>query len=87
LGIEPTAQRGPVEADVAADIEVADPGLLLKLTGPGGSNLRTLEAELGVSMGMRGSTIHIQGPNRDVELVERVLHELIDALQFRELSW
>ena len=75
-----------MEADVAADIEVADPGLLLKLTGPGGSNLRTLEAELGVSMGLRGSTIHIQGPNSDVELVERVLHELIDALQFRELS-
>jgi len=37
-------------------------------------------------MGLRGSTIHIQGPNRDVELVERVLHELIDALQFRDLS-
>jgi phosphate starvation-inducible PhoH-like protein len=48
--------------------------------------LRALEAELGVSMGLRGSTIHIQGPNRDVELVERVLHELIDALQFRDLS-
>ncbi|MDH4282085.1 MAG: PhoH family protein [Myxococcales bacterium] len=67
-------------------MEVADPGLLLKLTGPGGSNLRALEAELGVSMGLRGSTIHIQGPNREVELVERVLHELIDALQLRELS-
>jgi phosphate starvation-inducible PhoH-like protein len=79
-------QRGPAEADVAADIEVADPDLLLKLTGPGGSNLRVLESELGVSMGLRGSTIHIQGPNRDVELVERVLHELIDALQLRELS-
>jgi phosphate starvation-inducible PhoH-like protein len=65
---------------------VGDSGLLLRLTGPGGSNLRTLEAELGVSMGLRGSTIHIHGPNRDVELVERVLHELIDALQFRELS-
>ena len=37
-------------------------------------------------MGLRGSTIHIQGSNRDVELVERVLHELIDALQFRDLS-
>ena len=37
-------------------------------------------------MGLRGSTIHIQGPNSDVELVERVLHELIDALQFRDLS-
>ena len=48
MAIEPTAQRGPVEADVAADIEVADPGLLLKLTGAGGSNLRALEAELGV---------------------------------------
>jgi len=59
---------------------------LLRLTGPGGSNLRTLEAELGVSMGLRGSTIHIQGSNSDVELVERVLHELIDALQHRELS-
>ncbi len=79
-------QRGPAEADVAADIEVADRELLLKLTGPGGSNLRVLESELGVSMGLRGSTIHIQGPNRDVELVERVLHELIDALQLRELS-
>jgi len=60
--------------------------LLLKLTGAGGSNLRALEAELGVSMGLRGSTIHLQGPNREVELVERVLHELIDALQFRDLS-
>ncbi len=45
-----------------------------------------LEAELGVSMGLRGSTIHVQGPNRDVEMVERVLHELIDALQLRELN-
>jgi phosphate starvation-inducible PhoH-like protein len=65
---------------------VGDSSLLLRLTGPGGSNLRTLEAELGVSMGLRGSTIHVHGPNRDVEMVERVLHELIDALQFRELS-
>ncbi|HSN84886.1 MAG TPA: PhoH family protein [Polyangiales bacterium] len=71
---------------MAADIEVADPTLLLRLTGPGGSNLRVLEAELGASMGLRGSTIHVQGPNRQVELVERVLHELIDALQVRELS-
>ncbi|MGB5265196.1 MAG: PhoH family protein, partial [Polyangiales bacterium] len=65
---------------------MGDSSLLLRLTGPGGSNLRTLEAELGVSMGLRGSTIHVHGPNRDVEMVERVLHELIDALQFRELS-
>ncbi|MGB5191449.1 MAG: PhoH family protein [Polyangiales bacterium] len=84
--IEPSAQSGPTEADVAADIEVADPTLLLRLTGPGGSNLRVLEAELGVSMGLRGSTIHVHGQNREVELVERVLHELIDALQVRELS-
>jgi phosphate starvation-inducible PhoH-like protein len=37
-------------------------------------------------MGLRGSTIHVHGANRDVELVERVLHELIDALQHRDLS-
>ena len=71
---------------MSADIEVADPALLLRLTGPGGSNLSVLGTELGVSMGLRGSTIHVQGPNRGVELVERVLHELIDALQFRDLS-
>jgi len=65
---------------------VSDPALLLRLTGPGGSNLRVLETELGVSMGLRGSTIHVHGANRDVELVERVLHELIDALQHRDLS-
>lgn len=84
--MQPSARPGPHEADVAADIEVADPDLLLKLSGPGGSNLRVLEGELGVSMGLRGSTIHIQGPNRDVEMVERVLHELIDALQLRDLT-
>ena len=65
---------------------MSDPALLLRLTGPGGSNLRVLETELGVSMGLRGSTIHVHGANRDVELVERVLHELIDALQHRDLS-
>lgn len=86
MSIEPTSETNPLEADVAADIEVADPSLLLKLTGAGGANLRLLEAELGASMGLRGSTIHVQGPNREVELVERVLHELIDALQVRELS-
>lgn len=79
-------RRSTIETDVAADIEVADSNLLLKLSGPGGAHLRVLEEELGVTMGLRGSTIHIQGPNRDVEMVERVLHELIDALQFRELS-
>ena len=84
--MQTSVRPGSTEADVAADIEVADPDLLLKLSGPGGSNLRLLENELGVSMGLRGATIHIQGANRDVEMVERVLHELIDALQARDLS-
>ena len=53
-------QSDHTEAKVAADIEVTDPSLLLKLTGPGGSNLRVLEAELGVSMGLRGSTIPLR---------------------------
>lgn len=84
--MQSSARPGRGEADVAADIEVADSDLLLKLSGPGGSNLRALESELGVSMGLRGSTIHIHGANRDVEMVERVLHELIDALQQRDLT-
>jgi phosphate starvation-inducible PhoH-like protein len=81
-----TARPGSGEAHVSADIEVSSPELLLKLSGPGASNLELLGQELGITLGLRGSTIHVQGPNRRVEMVERILHELIDALQFRDLS-
>ena len=76
LDVTDTASTTPTTTDV----EVADQDLLLRLTGPGEAHLRALEAELNVSMGLRGDTIRIQGDPDSVAVVERVLAELIDVM-------
>ncbi len=73
-------------AHTTADVEVTDPALLLRLTGPNSSCLRALEAEFDVTMGLRGHTIRIQGSPKSVAGVERVLAELLDVLSDRKLS-
>ena len=74
------------EIKTTADLEVADRELLLRLTGPNGSQLKALEAEFDVSMGLRGDTIRIHGKTADVQLVERVLAELVDIMSRRALG-
>ncbi|MFW6198048.1 MAG: PhoH family protein [Myxococcota bacterium] len=69
-----------------ADVEVTDPGLLLKLSGPSGVHLRILEKEFGVGVGQRGNTIRLQGEAAAVGHVERALSELLDVLNDRQLS-
>ncbi len=69
-----------------ADLEVSDPELLLRLTGPGSVHLKALEKELGVNLGLRGNTIRLQGPAKHVAVVERVLAELVEVMQTRDLS-
>lgn len=85
-----SARRAPTEptkeAVTTADVEVADSDLLLRLSGPGGSHLRILEDESGVQMGLRGSTIRIQGSEASVAGMERILLELLEALRHRDLS-
>lgn len=84
---ERRAPAGPTNESVTtADVEVVDSSLLLRLSGPGGAYLRIMEHELGVSLGLRGDTIRIQGPEQAVEATERILMELLDALQQRQLS-
>jgi phosphate starvation-inducible PhoH-like protein len=66
---------------VSADLEVADPGLLLRLTGPSGQHLRALEREYGISAGIRGNTILLRGPEAQVAEAERGLAEVLGMLE------
>ncbi len=86
------AQRGAEERGRAsrpptnADIEVTDPDLLLRLVGPGGEHLRLLEREFDVDLGLRGDTLHLQGPADEVAAVERAVAELLDVLGERHMA-
>ena len=68
------------------ELEVSERSLLMKLSGPGGAHLRSLEKELGVGVGMRGNCLHLSGPEEGVIQAERVLLELLHILEERELT-
>lgn len=73
--------RPPADQEtVTVDLEVADRDLLLRLTGPGGELLRTLESEWGVSAGVRGNQLLLRGPAEAVEHAERSATEILDQL-------
>ncbi len=65
---------------VTADVEVTDRALLMALTGPSASRLPLLERQCGVSAGVRGDVIRLQGSREAVDLAERVLTELVHAV-------
>lgn len=69
-----------------ADVEVTESDLLLRLSGPGESHLRSLEQEFDVSMGLRGSTLRIRGSETAVPLVQRVLAQLLEVLETQDLK-
>jgi phosphate starvation-inducible PhoH-like protein len=81
----PSPERPP-QAVATADVEVTDPDLLLRLSGPNGENLRVLATETGVSIGQRGHTIRLHGGPADVGLVERLIGELLDVALTQDLS-
>jgi phosphate starvation-inducible PhoH-like protein len=60
---------------------VADSGLLLALTGPGGANLKPLEKAFGIGVGLRGNTIRLVGAAPAVSLAERALTELLELVR------
>ncbi|HEY2736681.1 MAG TPA: PhoH family protein, partial [Polyangiales bacterium] len=68
------------ETEVAADIEVADPKLLLELTGPSASRLAQLERACDLSAGLRGQTIRLRGSANAVALAERALSEMMEVI-------
>jgi phosphate starvation-inducible PhoH-like protein len=65
---------------VHADIEVAEPAMLLELTGPSAARLAHLEKACHVSAGLRGHTIRLRGAPAAVALAERALHEMLEVI-------
>jgi phosphate starvation-inducible PhoH-like protein len=73
-------------ATATADVEITDRELLLRLSGPNGAHLKVLEKELGIVLGQRGDVIRLQGGAAEVALAERILAELIEVMEKRDLS-
>ncbi len=63
------------------DIDVPNTDILLALTGAGSERLTLLGRELGISIGLRGNTIRLQGSNEQIALAQRVLDELVDVIK------
>ena len=80
-----TVRSGPrpheAPGAVSASLEVSDPELLLRLTGPNAQNLRAIEKEYGVSAGTRGNTILLRGPAESVAEAERGIADILGMLQ------
>ncbi|HEY8431967.1 MAG TPA: PhoH family protein [Sandaracinaceae bacterium] len=77
----PTGSSRAQDAElVTTDLEVSDRDLLLRLTGPNGVHLRSIEKEYGISAGIRGNTILLRGPKGPVAEAERGLAEILSLL-------
>ena len=81
-----TSIAAPLAPPTTADVEVFEPELLLKLTGPNGAHLRTLGEEFRVTLGQRGTMLRIHGAAEDVANMERTLVQLLDVLGDRNLT-
>jgi len=87
LPSQPPPRSRSLEKTITTEkIDVTDRDVLLRLSGPGGAHLRRLGKELGVSFGLRGETISIQGPEDAVAAGQRVIVELVSALQGSDLT-
>ena len=81
-----TSIAAPLPPPTTVDVEVGEPELLLKLTGPNGAHLRALGEEFRVTLGQRGTTLRIHGAPEDVAAMERTLVQLLDVLGDRNLT-
>ena len=69
----PSLPADPVKA--TSEVEVDDTRVLLALAGPRNEKLKALEREAGISVGMRGNRILLEGAAEEVALAERFLAE------------
>ena len=76
-----TASDVADEQAVSADVELPGNELLVALTGPNADRLTVLARQTGVTAGLRGDTVRLQGPESRVRHARRVLEELRDVIQ------
>jgi len=68
-------------ATASSQVEFEDNRLLQLLAGEQNAHLKLIERELDVRAHLRGNQLIISGARADVEIVERLLHELADLLR------
>jgi phosphate starvation-inducible PhoH-like protein len=81
---DPASDRPGAPAEgvrVSSEVEVDDTRLLLALAGPRNERLKALEREAGISVGMRGNKILLEGGADSVALTERFLAETAGLLR------
>jgi phosphate starvation-inducible PhoH-like protein len=79
---EASGSKGARNPGGSAQVDVADPALLVALCGPRNEHLRVLEVETGVTIGQRGNQVHIQGTSaEEVAFAERVVAELCESIR------
>jgi phosphate starvation-inducible protein PhoH and related proteins len=66
---------------ISTEIEIEGQNLLLALTGPNVSHLKTVGKACRVSASLRGSTIGLLGHPEGVAMAERVIADLIETLK------
>ncbi|UJR78338.1 PhoH family protein [Sandaracinus amylolyticus] len=76
-----TPRESANEDNIHAEVEVDEPDLLVRLTGPGANHLDILESEFEITAGVRGNTIHLRGTREAVENAERALMEILSMLE------
>jgi phosphate starvation-inducible PhoH-like protein len=80
-GKDDRAAPRAARASATAQLEIDDTAVLMALAGPRNDNLRALEQEASVTIGLRGNQIHLQGAPDEVAFAERVLAELVGSLR------
>jgi phosphate starvation-inducible protein PhoH and related proteins len=70
-----SAEHSQGSVRTTSEVEVDDPHVLLGLAGARNENLRTLEREAKISVGLRGNKVLLEGDAEDVALAERFLAE------------
>ncbi len=81
---QPAEQPASPSADVVrakSELEIDDTRLLLALAGPRNEKLKALERAAGVSVGMRGNRLLLEGDAEGVALAERFLAEAVGLMQ------
>ena len=88
---EPAVARPILEGTLTADVEITDPTILLRLTGPSSQYLKIIEREVRAVMGLRGNTIRIQGSAAavSVKLDSRLVSRpsIVNAATVRRLNF
>ncbi len=71
----------PERVQASSELEVDDTRLLVALAGVRNEKLKLLEREAGVTVGLRGNKILLEGDAENVALAERFLAETVSLLQ------